>query len=117
MGRDYRLGYETGAADVELARDRVVFFSSRRRHTRYIGDWSSDVCSSDLKKERVVTCIHETEQAKTDHAGRVLDPRNLGHDLLNSPRNLVRALEGGCVGKLEIEINVALVLIDRKSVV
>src|SRR5437762_5627025 len=22
------------------------FFSSRRRHTRYIGDWSSDVCSS-----------------------------------------------------------------------
>src|ERR1017187_6886241 len=24
------------------------FFSSRRRHTRYIDDWSSDVCSSDL---------------------------------------------------------------------
>src|SRR3712207_7590416 len=29
---------------------RVVefFFSSRRRHTRYWRDWSSDVCSSDL---------------------------------------------------------------------
>src|SRR5437763_4559375 len=27
---------------------RQFFFSSRRRHTRYIGDWSSDVCSSDL---------------------------------------------------------------------
>src|SRR5437762_12589906 len=27
----------------------VFFFSSRRRHTRYIGDWSSDVCSSDLE--------------------------------------------------------------------
>src|SRR5208337_3678251 len=29
----------------------MIFFffcSSRRRHTRYIGDWSSDVCSSDL---------------------------------------------------------------------
>src|SRR5437763_1548844 len=25
------------------------FFSSRRRHTSYIGDWSSDVCSSDLR--------------------------------------------------------------------
>src|SRR6195256_6064356 len=25
-----------------------VIFSSRRRHTTYIGDWSSDVCSSDL---------------------------------------------------------------------
>src|SRR5438876_11193147 len=26
----------------------MVFFSSRRRHTRWTGDWSSDVCSSDL---------------------------------------------------------------------
>src|ERR1017187_10630517 len=26
----------------------LFFFSSRRRHARYIGDWSSDVCSSDL---------------------------------------------------------------------
>src|SRR2546430_3616210 len=27
----------------------VFFFSSRRRHTRFDCDWSSDVCSSDLK--------------------------------------------------------------------
>src|SRR5574337_717980 len=26
------------------------FFSSRRRHTRLSGDWSSDVCSSDLDR-------------------------------------------------------------------
>src|SRR2546430_17429733 len=26
----------------------VFFFSSRRRHTRFDCDWSSDVCSSDL---------------------------------------------------------------------
>src|SRR3989454_3584162 len=26
------------------------FFSSRRRHTRLQGDWSSDVCSSDLER-------------------------------------------------------------------
>src|SRR5256885_10928455 len=31
----------------EVAR-REFFFSSRRRHTRLQGDWSSDVCSSDL---------------------------------------------------------------------
>src|SRR5437762_8509818 len=31
-----------------LSTHRSFFFSSRRRHTRYIGDWSSDVCSSDL---------------------------------------------------------------------
>src|SRR5256885_6749691 len=29
------------------------FFSSRRRHTRLQGDWSSDVCSSDLVSSEV----------------------------------------------------------------
>src|SRR5437899_4293095 len=27
----------------------IFFFSSRRRHTRCLSDWSSDVCSSDLR--------------------------------------------------------------------
>src|SRR6267154_5528386 len=30
------------------------FFSSRRRHTRWTGDWRSDVCSSDLDSARYV---------------------------------------------------------------
>src|SRR5579884_117926 len=29
------------------------FFSSRRRHTSWPRDWSSDVCSSDLERQRV----------------------------------------------------------------
>src|SRR6266700_5233800 len=29
--------------------DFFFFFSSRRRHTRFSRDWSSDVCSSDLQ--------------------------------------------------------------------
>src|SRR5690606_41961320 len=29
-------------------RMRLLFYSSRRRHTRFSRDWSSDVCSSDL---------------------------------------------------------------------
>src|SRR5215210_1294174 len=33
------------------------FFSSRRRHTRYIGDWSSDVCSSDLGMPFFGSCM------------------------------------------------------------
>src|SRR5258707_7658701 len=33
---------------VKFAVFLVFFFSSRRRHTRYWRDWSSDVCSSDL---------------------------------------------------------------------
>src|SRR5437763_14258120 len=35
------------------------FFSSRRRHTRYIGDWSSDVCSSDLGGAARVELVSE----------------------------------------------------------
>src|SRR3989454_8188637 len=41
------------------------FFSSRRRHTRLQGDWSSDVCSSDLG-----TTLRDVAEAD---AGRVLD--------------------------------------------
>src|SRR5258706_2154621 len=34
---------------ISSSRMRVFFFfSSRRRHTRLVSDWSSDVCSSDL---------------------------------------------------------------------
>src|SRR5882724_12981241 len=33
----------------EIAVSFFFFFSSRRRHTRCLSDWSSDVCSSDLK--------------------------------------------------------------------
>src|SRR5437762_241081 len=42
------------------------FFSSIRRHTRYIGDWSSDVCSSDL--------VHDPERMKTS-VRRMLEHR------------------------------------------
>src|SRR5690606_33829145 len=31
----------------------LFFFSSRRRHTRFSRDWSSDVCSSDLVRRQV----------------------------------------------------------------
>src|SRR3712207_4089053 len=31
----------------------MFFFSSRRRHTRYWRDWSSDVCSSDLRYDNI----------------------------------------------------------------
>src|SRR5256885_4782991 len=41
------------------------FFSSRRRHTRLQGDWSSDVCSSDLGVDtRVMTAIRMEELAE-----------------------------------------------------
>src|SRR3989454_11411527 len=36
-----------------LVQLKFFFFSSRRRHTRLQGDWSSDVCSSDLFFDRL----------------------------------------------------------------
>src|SRR5260221_14178626 len=49
------------------------FFSSRRRHTRSLCDWSSDVCSSDLDGpaaievgHRVVLCPSRLRQGRED---------------------------------------------------
>src|SRR2546422_2676047 len=41
------------------------FFSSRRRHTRCSRDWSSDVCSSDLWRARMLRADHASETART----------------------------------------------------
>src|SRR5437764_10568150 len=45
------------------------FFSSRRRHTRYIGDWSSDVCSSDLSLTNLIAHFFPTSFTKTLRPG------------------------------------------------
>src|SRR5947207_10435592 len=39
------------------------FFSSRRRHTRSLCDWSSDVCSSDLDPDQRFATAREFSQA------------------------------------------------------
>src|SRR5215213_10526723 len=43
------------------------FFSSRRRHTRLVSDWSSDVCSSDLET-RVLASGGRNEGDDSDRA-------------------------------------------------
>src|SRR2546430_6340969 len=44
--------------------ERAFFFSSRRRHTRFDCDWSSDVCSSDLRvRKRRTDCLYPREEA------------------------------------------------------
>src|SRR5690606_39443167 len=51
----------------------VFFFSSRRRHTRFSRDWSSDVCSSDLEGVAEVASVGGFEkQYQVD-----LDPAKL----------------------------------------
>src|SRR2546429_2758469 len=51
------------------------FFSSRRRHTRCSRDWSSDVCSSDLKANHGHACIKgRFAWGYATHSDRVLKP-------------------------------------------
>src|SRR5256885_2475613 len=53
-----------GASDPGFSvRCRIFFvFSSRRRHTRLQGDWSSDVCSSDLLRREHGQALAHPEQ-------------------------------------------------------
>src|SRR5215203_6984888 len=48
--------------DIITASPMFFFFSSRRRHTRYWRDWSSDVCSSDLEAVRTPSQVVDTVQ-------------------------------------------------------
>src|SRR5690348_17922916 len=47
------------------------FFSSRRRHTRWTGDWSSDVCSSDLQHAEISKALGAPQQEARDTALRL----------------------------------------------
>src|SRR5882762_5775346 len=54
------------------------FFSSRRRHTRFKCDWSSDVCSSDLAGQvslgvEEVALVRSLEIGGIDRSGEVGD--------------------------------------------
>src|SRR6266487_7173455 len=57
------------------------FFSSRRRHTRWTGDWSSDVCSSDLVEaarklaERMMSEAGPAPETRIDFAFRLATAR------------------------------------------
>src|SRR3712207_8608467 len=74
--RDWRLAVGTPVVPVRVsAQDRratlqegdgtraLCFFSSRRRHTRYWRDWSSDVCSSDLGVQNASSIVTRSKTA------------------------------------------------------
>src|SRR5256886_10386918 len=77
---------------VKVSRDGsglCVFFSSRRRHTRFDCDWSSDVCSSDL------LCASSDWQ-RLAQQGSLHDPRCDGECPRVSPATFSRW--PGCCG-------------------
>src|SRR3989454_4184231 len=75
------------------------FFSSRRRHTRLQGDWSSDVCSSDLTPTELLAAwragapvvkLFPASAVGPGYIRDVLAPRSEEHTSeLQSPCNLV----------------------------
>src|SRR2546430_4225899 len=70
------------------------FFSSRRRHTRFDCDWSSDVCSSDLARRARGTVIVLDASAAVDwllqtSAGQSIERRIYSHnETLHAPHLL-----------------------------
>src|SRR5438874_8207366 len=68
----------------------VFFFSSRRRHTRSLRDWSSDVCSSDLERRSLARrpppgrCLPWISTPQCPGGGRRARDRRSWHTELSS---------------------------------
>src|SRR5690606_39819608 len=74
----------------------LFFFSSRRRHTRFSRDWSSDVCSSDL-------CLAgQAKQAAGQVAGTAAEQaRTVAGEARRQAGSAVRDLRGRAVEEME----------------
>src|SRR3712207_4882270 len=79
------------------------FFSSRRRHTRYWRDWSSDVCSSDLdvicvvEEPKDVVAIERTREFRGRYhvlGGAISPIEGIGPDQLRIKELLTRLADG-----------------------
>src|SRR5215467_1670256 len=99
------------------------FFSSRRRHTRLQGDWSSDVCSSDLNRwpgnvRELENTIHRAvllangpeigaEAILAPDGGRLDDPRHVSPAVAHAAlaaEQVTRALVGRTVADVERDL-------------
>src|SRR5207245_4289362 len=92
-----------------------------RRHTRCYRDWSSDVCSSDLKKQKIIAEAHlqthleggwravgvlphgrivvELDESTRNTVRRVIDPSDLGNFLTEGWKVATTRSEERRVGK------------------
>src|SRR5947199_7981537 len=85
----------------------LFFFSSRRRHTRCLSDWSSDVCSSDLEQLRG----DRSELGPLRLRGQAID---VGDHALHLSRGLARLRSEARILRQQMSEDG---LRDRKSVV
>src|SRR5690606_40325042 len=91
----------------------IFFFSSRRRHTRFSRDWSSDVCSSDLMDildlypvgiggtvvQALVTVFGEDTREEATKLAAELRAGGINTELYLQDRNVGRRSEERRVGK------------------
>src|SRR5688572_2869995 len=87
----------------------IFFFSSRRRHTRFDCDWSSDVCSSDLLR------LGRDEGKPAGHPAGRSEVHRLQD--LPAPARLQAAGHRGHAGTRHRRGADARILLDRKSLV
>src|SRR5690625_5341158 len=92
----------------------LFFFSSRRRHTRWQRDWSSDVCSSDLSDADLTQASELMEAAgvQIDHTYTLMEKEIASREYIGKnqgavQRRLEQVTQSNRYGALE----------DRKSVV
>src|SRR6266487_4073573 len=80
---------------------RLFFFSSRRRHTRWTGDWSSDVCSSDLMQDSLnarLMGVPVTGNGRRESFAHVVMPRMTNTYMLNGdkdPKEILASVKKG----------------------
>src|SRR5690348_18346037 len=78
----------------------LFFFSSRRRHTRWTGDWSSDVCSSDLVVADYAANLPEMKQLETNGVNTIATDASekaqkyLQGNLTREGQNIANSLQG-----------------------
>src|SRR5258706_8263310 len=94
----------------------IFFFSSRRRHTRLVSDWSSDVCSSDLPLAK-----WKGELGSTPDGADVWGPFSSSGVLPSSPFHFASGGQA-LAGAIAVQFTLApgekkKIPIDRKSVV
>src|SRR3712207_8715428 len=84
------------------------FFSSRRRHTRYWRDWSSDVCSSDLGNVWKVL-VEAGQKVEEGQLVTIIEAMKM--------ENEITAHKAGVIAELPIKEGVAVAAGDTLAVI
>src|SRR5260221_8646266 len=111
-------GVEMGGVRTIVDVCMCFFFSSRRRHTRSLCDWSSDVCSSDLSTSLVTRVTNDVETVRAFTGNGILQLLNAVVMLIGSATILlITNWKLALVALLIIPaiLGIFLFFLDRKS--